>query len=193
VKYTTVFWDWNGTILDDLQTGINCINVLFSRRGMPLFNSPADYFDKFCFPIEEYYRRAGFDYEKEPYVKLAHEYMDEYYKQMLSAPVFSDVAETLKTLNTAGVRQVVLSAYEKEGLKKLLKYHGLLGYFDDVIGLDNIYAASKIETARAWLAVNSVDTRSALMVGDTTHDTEVAAAIGCDCVLIARGHNAKKR
>ena len=31
------------------------------------------------------------------------------------------------------------------------------------------------------------------MVGDTVHDFEVAQNIGCDCILVARGHNSKER
>ena len=31
------------------------------------------------------------------------------------------------------------------------------------------------------------------MVGDTVHDFEVSESIGCDCVLINRGHHSKER
>ena len=31
------------------------------------------------------------------------------------------------------------------------------------------------------------------MIGDTIHDKEAADAMGVNCVLIARGHNSKRR
>lgn len=187
--YKTVFWDWNGTILDDLQIGIDSINELFLRRKMDCFKNSEDYFNVFCFPIIDYYKKAGFDYFKEPYEDLANEYMVEYYVKAENAPVFDDVVELIKKLHSKGIRQIILSAYKKDGLLELLKHYGLADYFDDVIGLDNIYAKGKIEIAKEWLLSHPFDVTTAVMVGDTVHDDEVAEAIGCDSVFIARGHN----
>lgn len=33
MKYTYILWDFNGTILDDVQTGIDCVNTLLKRPG----------------------------------------------------------------------------------------------------------------------------------------------------------------
>ena len=35
--------------------------------------------------------------------------------------------------------------------------------------------------------------RQVLFIGDTLHDKEVADSIGCDCILVADGHNSKER
>lgn len=187
--YKTIFWDWNGTILDDLQIGIDSINELFTRRNMKRFENSADYFEKFCFPIVDYYQKAGFDYSIEPYETLADEYMEEYYIKAENAPVFEDVVSLIKKLHSQKIIQIILSAYNKDGLIELLSRYGLSDYFDDVIGLDNIYAKGKIEIAKDWLLSHPFDVTTAVMVGDTAHDAEVADEIGCDCVFIARGHN----
>ena len=39
----------------------------------------------------------------------------------------------------------------------------------------------------------SLDPKQTLMVGDTSHDAEVARELGVDCVLIAQGHQAIER
>ncbi|MEG1791036.1 MAG: HAD hydrolase-like protein [Clostridia bacterium] len=191
MKYQTIFWDWNGTIIDDLHICMQSINTLLKRRSMKLFEKPQDYFDVFCFPIIEYYRKIGFDYTKEPYIDLANEYMIEYDKNSKNAKPFNDVIAAIKSLNQLNMRQIVLSAYEKNALVEWLKVFKIYNYFDDVIGLDNIYAAGKVDIALRWLENNKIDLSKAVMIGDTTHDCEVAEAMGCDCILLARGHNSE--
>lgn len=189
MKYNTVFWDWNGTIIDDIDIAIESINSLLMPRGMKHFQNIKEYHNVFCFPIIEYYKKAGFDYSIEPYEKLADEYMAVYNQKAKTAKVFPDVRNTLKTLHNQGVRQIILSASERLNLIEWLKDVGIYKYFDDVIGLDNIYAKGKIDIALNWLEKNTMDITKAVMIGDTTHDSEVAEAMGCDCILISRGHN----
>ena len=59
--------------------------------------------------------------------------------------------------------------------------------FDEVLGLDHIHADSKQS-----LAIKFVQTlehpEEVLFIGDSVHDYEVANASGCDCLLVACGH-----
>jgi len=75
-------------------------------------------------------------------------------------------------------------------LKKQLSDMGVAQYFDDVRGLDNIHAASKVELAKHWREENPHE--RAIFLGDTTHDAETAHAIGVECFLIAGGHQSRK-
>ena len=60
MKPAYVIWDWNGTLLDDAQTCVDTMNAMLSRRGLPLLTM-ARYREIFTFPVENYYRAAGFD------------------------------------------------------------------------------------------------------------------------------------
>ena len=60
--------------------------------------------------------------------------------------------------------------------------------FDEVLGLHDVYAVSKVQLAKDYLAKSGVDSADAVFLGDTNHDAEVARAIGCRCFLIAGGH-----
>lgn len=59
-------------------------------------------------------------------------------------------------------------------------------YFDATLGLDDIYAASKVEIGKKYMAEHQID--RAVLIGDSTHDFEVADAIGADCILVSNGH-----
>ena len=58
----------------------------------------------------------------------------------------------------------------------------------EVLGLHDVYAVSKVQLAKDYLAQSGVDSADAVFLGDTNHDAEVARAIGCRCCLISGGH-----
>lgn len=75
-------------------------------------------------------------------------------------------------------------------MKKQLKELEIEEYFDEVLGIDNILAGSKVDIALNW--IKDKDPKECIMLGDTLHDLEVSRAMGIDCVLIANGHQAKE-
>ena len=66
-----IFWDWNGTLMDDLDFTHGCLNWMLETHGYPQRYDLAAYREIFGFPIEEYYIRAGFDFARHPYPELA--------------------------------------------------------------------------------------------------------------------------
>ncbi len=190
MKYTHVLWDFNGTILDDVETGIKSVNTLLSKRGLPIIESAEKYREVFGFPIIDYYRRLGFDFDREPYEVIALVWVEQYLINVKNAPIFSDVAETVEYFSSLGAKQIILSATELDMLKMQLSELGISDLFDGVLGLDNIHAESKVEIAQGWREENK--SAKVLMIGDTVHDAEVARAIGADCILVARGHQSRK-
>ena len=185
MKHDLVIWDFNGTITDDLQLGIDSVNLLLSRRNLPTIDSVERYHELFRFPVKDYYAAAGFDFDIYPYEELAVEWVAEYNKGAPYLKAHDGVADTIDALNAAGVRQIVLSSSDITMLRSQLSNLGLLDRFDTVLGLDNIYAGGKIELAKKW--GEGKDFSRAIMIGDTTHDYETARALSADCVLFSGG------
>lgn len=186
-KYTDILWDFNGTLLDDVQIGIDSVNVLLEKRGLKTLESKEEYRRVFGFPIKEYYRRLGFDFEKESYEDtIAPLWVAEYQRRNPSAELCPGAAEALELFKSLGMRQTVISMSELVMLKGQIEALGIKEYFDAIYGLDNINAHSKLEIAKSWRAKNP--NAVALMLGDTEHDFAVAQAIGADCILVAAGH-----
>ncbi len=184
-------WDFNGTILDDVEAGIRSVNELLSRRGLPCLASREEYQAVFGFPIRDYYEKLGFDFEREAYEVVAPQWVERYLIHVKQASLFEDVKETVAFFHAHGARQVVLSATELSMLRSQLAELGLTDCFEEVLGLDNIHAASKLSLARDWRQRHP-DAR-ALFIGDTDHDVETAAAMGAECILIARGHQSAEK
>ncbi|MBE5803491.1 MAG: HAD family hydrolase [Clostridiales bacterium] len=182
----TIFWDWNGTLVDDVDTVVRINNQVFARHGYPP-TTAEEYRRLFRFPVIEYYRDLGVT--DEDFRIIAREWNEGFVAAFPQVPLKKDVAETLRRFHAAGFSQVIISASQQDQLRAQVKqFPGLNGVFDAVLGLNNVYAVSKVELAREYLARSGVDPANALFIGDTTHDAEVAAAISCPCRLISGGH-----
>ena len=188
----TIIWDWNGTLLDDAETCIATINVLLGNRNLPLLDKEK-YLEIFGFPVKDYYEHIGFDFKKEPFEIPAHQFIDGYTSAVMQASLHENVQELLGWFDKRNYKQFVLSASEQNSLDKLLQHFNIRSYFEAVAGLNNHYATSKEEIGIQLLKENHILPAKACLIGDTIHDFEVAEAMGCQCILIANGHQNYKR
>lgn len=185
-----ILWDWNGTLLNDVAYGMAVRNRTFPAFGLPEIHDIAEYHAQFTFPIRTYYERAGVTDEN--FAAVAHAWMAEYERGFKTVPLYPDAVETLERFHRAGMRQVVLSATRRDMLETQIAQFGIRHYFDEVLGLDDIYAAGKQAIGTAYLSRCGISPEETLMIGDTLHDAEVARAMGTPCVLVARGHQSRK-
>lgn len=191
MKKRVILWDWNGTLLDDVQYAIGVRNAVFPRFGLPRIETVEAYHEQFTFPVRVYYERAGVT--EDTFEAVANAWMDEYVAGCHAVPLFEDALYALDRFAQAGYAQVVLSASKLDTLRRQLECAGILDRFADVLGLSHIYATDKTDIAKEWLLSKGVDPKNCVLLGDTVHDASVADALGTDCVLIARGHMGRER
>lgn len=189
-KYKYIIWDWNGTILDDVELCVRIMNGMLEKRGLARLSVEA-YRAVFRFPVEDYYAAAGFDFSKESFEKVGKEWMDEYEKQKLSCGLRDGVLEVIGSISASKTGQAVLSAYSQNELKETVGYYGLTKYFTHLYGLDTIYAPSKVALGKKLMKELGAKKGETLLIGDTVHDFVAAAGIGADCVLISNGHQSR--
>ena len=192
-KYKYIIWDWNGTILDDLQINFEVENTLLSRRGRTLIKDIGEYQEKFQFPIIKFYESLDFDLENEKFEDIAREYVLEFDERFYELEIFPDAENVIREFKYKGIEQIILSQTEQRWLEKQVRVHDIDYLFTELLGARDIYVKGKVGIALGWITQNDIDTSQVLMVGDTLHDYEVAETIGCDCILIARGHQSKER
>jgi phosphoglycolate phosphatase len=190
--YRHIIWDWNGTLLDDLELTIDIMNGLLRPRKLPLLDR-SRYHELFDFPVRKYYEKLGFDLVGESFELLSVEFIEAYDRRRWEARLHAEAGDLLRGVLDAGVSQSILSAYRHSTLCEIVEHFGLTSRFLRLNGLDNIYAHSKVELGRTWLAELALPPDQILLVGDTLHDFEVAEALGVDCVLIADGHHPAER
>jgi len=188
----TIFWDWNGTLLNDVEMCVSCINKLLQKRQLPQLDVNR-YREVFTFPVKTYYEQIGFDFSREPFETPAHEFMTLYHRHLPETPLFDYAEETLTHFKQRGDQQLVLSAMEHTSLIKTLNERKLNGYFNAVSGIDNIFAEGKIGMAREFFDQLDIRKEDAILIGDSLHDWEVAMDLGIEHILVASGHQSKAR
>ena len=193
MRYDYILWDWNGTLLDDLELNLSVENTLLTRRGLSTLASRAFYLEHFGFPIQQFYEKVGFDFKKESYAAVSEEYVALYEAGLSGAALFDDVLPALTRLSSCGVRQGIISASEHDRLVEEVRRFEIADRFICILGSENNLGKSKVHVALDWLRQNAVDPATVAFVGDTIHDKETADALGCDCFFVARGHNARHR
>ena len=186
-----IIWDWNGTLLDDTQAGVNAINAMLAARGLNQIDVPT-YRDVFGFPVVDFYRTIGFPVDSENWDAVAREFHDRFLADT-TIRLHRHALLALDSFRSAGIGQSILSASEQNMLDAMLAQYGVSHYFECVYGVDNLYGHSKLELGRTLLRRLSADPDAVLLIGDSLHDHEVSQALGVRCLLIAQGHQSHAR
>jgi phosphoglycolate phosphatase len=191
-KYKHIIWDWNGTLLDDAWLCVEIINRMLACRGMRKITL-AEYQMHFDFPVINYYLKLGFNFDKESFDNVAQEYIKAYETERFRCRLQSGVNEIVKSLRDRGFLQSVLSASQQSSLIEAIELFGLNNLFENVAGLDDYYAHSKVDAGKKLLKNITVSPKEILLIGDTIHDYEVACILGADCLLLPAGHQTAQR
>ena len=188
----TIIWDWNGTLLDDLDLSLESVNILLKERNLPELTAER-YRDIFGFPVVDYYVKAGFDFEKEAFEVPAKQYVKLYAAGASELKLFPDVVDTLTFFKENNYRQIVLSAMKDDNLKLMIHNAEISHFFDGIFGIKDNYAREKVSLGKQVVENLKLNPTECLMIGDTLHDAEVSEECGFNCILFSGGHVSKQR
>ncbi len=192
IRYRHLIWDWNGTLLDDVHTCVEVLNTL-CRQYQKNPTTYEFYRQEFDFPVEGFYQILGFDFSQESYQQVAEDYIALYTQRQQACPLHNHAQATLQQCRDLGLSQSILSAYHQSLLHEIVHHFGIADYFDHIAGLSDLHAKSKVQVGQELIQQINIDPNKILLIGDTTHDYEVAQALGTDCILIHQGHQTPER
>jgi len=191
-RLEAVIWDFNGTIIDDVELVVRSVNHQLLHRGLPELTVDR-YRHIFGFPVEDYYRHIGLIAANDSMADLSTEFHRLYNVGLRDCKVYPGVVDALKRFADMSIRQFVLSAMEQALLVDALQWLGIRRFFEAAYGLAHLEADSKVARGRELLRDHRIVPESALLIGDTDHDAEVAEALGVDVVLVSRGHQTEAK
>lgn len=191
IKMKYIFWDFNGTILNDVELCHNILNEMLEEHDYEKVDMEK-YLNIFRFPIVEYYKEV-FDLEKHSFSYLTEIFIKKYQPRSLQTKLNDGFLELYNYFKEKGYKQVVLSASEINNLKEQLKHFKIDHLFDDILGISDFYAKSKLDIAKEYVKNNNINPIKATMIGDTTHDYEIAKALGFNYYLYTKGHQSPRK
>ena len=191
MKYTTIAWDWNGTLLDDAHICMECVNDMLRKRNMPTLDLPTyrSYVDN---PIIKAYEHI-FDLKVVTFDIIVKEFYESYPKYIKDARLIPEAVPMLEFFKEKECRQIIITAAHTPDVLEYLCKFGIKNYFDAVLGSHDLQGGSKISWAMEYAKSENFSKGKLLVIGDTAHDAETAAAIGADCILFSGGHQCEEK
>lgn len=189
MKY--VIFDFNGTVLDDTDVCIKIENESIKKYlpdRKPLTKD--EYLRSFCFPVKKYYEKIGYKFDTYTYEQVSVDWYNMYEANKSEYKLHDGVVDLLNKNIEKGYKNILLSVSPLNKLRTQIKELNIEHLFDEVLGINDIYANSKLQIGLNW--IKDKIPKECIMIGDTTHDYEVATAMGVECVLVANGHQAKE-
>ncbi len=189
IRPRCIFWDYNGTLIDDVETALRSVNDMLIRRNMPLIDLE-QYKSYIDVPISKFYEHL-FDLNKVPFDVLAKEFASGYEKYIPENPVMRGAKELLSLFQGAGIYQAVISGSQQCVIEAGIERCGLCDYFDVVSGSDDHYVGSKINRAESIARQCGSKGEEILVIGDCVQDFNVSQRLGAECILLSAGHQSK--
>ncbi len=184
-QFNTIIWDFNGTLLHDVDAIIDANNEINRRYGIPPITKE-HYRQHFSHPPMAFYEAMGYNFEEIPYKKISAEFIACYQEKQTACGLTPGVLAALEEFCRRGMEQMVFSAHNQRLLEEKLEQLGVKHYFSHIDGEEGVVVTGKVQRAKGLAAGR--DLSHALLIGDTSHDFETAAALGCACVLFSGGH-----
>lgn len=187
VRRSHIVWDWNGTLLDDLEIVIESVNVGLESHGVPAIDADT-YRHHFIRPVRAFYdalfARSVSDDE---WRSLNETFHNEYDSRARQAPLTRDSEEALARVSELGWTQSLLSMSAGDFLAEIVSHHDLAGWFTRVDGVSWPDGGHKAVHLRAHLDSMSIHGGTVVVIGDTPDDAVAAGEAGSASVLYDGG------
>jgi phosphoglycolate phosphatase len=188
LSYELVIFDWDGTLMD--STGVIAASLQSACRDIGIA-VPAESDARFVIGLglADTFNHVAPGLDDERRRCLSERYRHHFLAREHELPLYDGVREMLADLHGRGKRLAVATGKARRGLDRVLDSTGLRAWFEATRCADEGFAKPQPDML---LMLTGVEPRHALMVGDTTHDLELAANAGVDAVAVSYGaHDAK--
>lgn len=187
VRSLHIVWDWNGTLLDDLEIVVESLNVGTAAFGIGPIDEDG-YRDHFTRPVRAFYEslfsRPISDTE---WAQLNKTFHDEYYARVRRAPLTVDATHALERVVEFGWTQSLLSMSIHAQLLEHVASHGITDRFSLIDGLREPTGGLKSQHLETHLNSLGQVPGNALLIGDTPDDAVAARQVGAGIILYDGG------
>ncbi|NLA88615.1 MAG: HAD-IA family hydrolase [Alcaligenaceae bacterium] len=186
MKYSTIIFDWDGTVVDSTYVIVDSIKKASRELG---FEEPTD--QKASWVIGLSLPQALLKVVPGLTEARINEFVDAYRKFYFSADpdlkMFDGVLPLIKNLREQGLFTAVATGKSRFGLDQALKNHGIANLFDITKTADQTQSKPSPLMLEEIFAELMVDPEECVMVGDTSHDILMAKNAGCDSIAVSYG------
>jgi phosphoglycolate phosphatase len=189
--YDLIVFDWDGTLMDSTRVISKSLQSACGDIGIAV-PSDSDALYVIGLGIADTLRHVAPDLDEAGKRRLSERYRHHFLAREHEAPLYDGVLELLSDLHGRGRRLAVASGKARRGLERALDTTGLRPWFEATRCADEGFAKPHPDMLLMLLDITGVEPARAVMVGDTTHDLELAANAGIDAVAVSYGAHDEK-
>ena len=185
-RFDLIAFDWDGTLFDSTALITRCIQEAVRDVGGAV---PSDRDASYVIGmgLMQALAHAAPDVPVERYPALGARYRHHYIAHKHDISLFEGILEMLTELKTRQHWLTVATGKTRQGLDDALHSSELKGMFDSSRTVDETAGKPHPRMLLELMSEFGVDPGRTLMIGDTTHDLQMAANAGCPSVAVSYG------
>ena len=185
-RFDLIAFDWDGTLFDSTAIIVRCIQAAVRDVGgtMPTDKEAAYVIGM---GLMQALAHAAPDVPPEKYTELGNRYRFHYIQHQDDLSLFDGVLPLLNDLRERGHLLAVATGKSRRGLDEALHSVDLRGVFDGSRTADQTAGKPHPLMLQELMAEFDVAPERLLMIGDTTHDLQMAVNAGCASVGVSYG------
>jgi phosphoglycolate phosphatase len=185
-QFDLIVFDWDGTLMNSTATIVKCIQHAAKDVGLtPPSDSAAAHV--IGLGLAEAMQHVMPGIEPAQYQRMVERYRYHFLTQDHELVLFAGVREMLAELKQAGYFLAVATGMGRVGLNRALNAAGLLSVFDATRCADETFSKPHPAMLQELTRELGQDMRRTVMIGDTTHDLQMAINAGAAGIAVEYG------
>jgi phosphoglycolate phosphatase len=190
-QFDLIVFDWDGTLFDSTALITRCIQAACADVGVAV---PSDKDASYVIGLGliEALAHAAPDLPRERYPELGNRYRHHYFAKQHEIVLFDGTLAMLQALRERKHLLGVATGKSRRGLDEALKTVELAGLFDATRTADETASKPDPQMLLELMDHFGVTAQRTLMIGDTTHDLQLAANAGTARIGVSYGAHASE-
>jgi phosphoglycolate phosphatase len=185
-QFDLIVFDWDGTLMNSTATIVKCIQSAAKDVGLtPPSDSAASHVIGLGLAEAMQHVMPGIDPAQ--YQRMIERYRYHFLTQDHELVLFDGVRAMLAELRQGGYFLAVATGMGRVGLNRALNAAGLLSVFDATRCADETFSKPHPAMLQELTRELGQDMRRTVMIGDTTHDLQMAANAGAAGIAVEYG------
>jgi len=185
-QFDLIAFDWDGTLFDSTALIARCIQAACADVGVPVPSQErASYV--IGMGLIDALQHAAPDLPRERYREMGDRYRHHYFARQHEVVLFDGTLDMLQALKARNHVLAVATGKSRRGLDEALNSVQLKGVFDSTRTADETASKPDPTMLLELMAEFGVKPERTLMIGDTTHDLQLALNAGAASIGVGYG------
>lgn len=186
MRYSLIVFDWDGTLVDSTASIATCIQEAAREMGLRVPDRELAS-HVIGLGLQDSLRQAVPDLAPGGYAAFIDAYRRQFLAREDSMGLFAGVTELVTSLHASGYRMAVATGKSRRGLDRALDATGLRPYMVATRCADETHPKPHPAMLLELIEETGHDAGRLLMIGDTSHDLEMARRAGVDALAVTYG------